>query len=114
MLKLGHVWVREKKLKVNVSRFERDLVVSTPVAVVSPTRVQPISGEAHIHLVMGGVSFASAVAVESNIRTSVGLQHSLPVLMKLVCEVPVGRVEELSNCVVGLLQHRMCVKDVCD
>ena len=104
LLNLGNVSVRSTILKVNVSRFARELVASSTLADVGLATILSLSGVAPDHRAVAGLSFAAAaVAAPSTGSREIG---------EIVCEVAPGRLRDLSTSVVGVLQPHMSVQKV--
>lgn len=94
--KLDNVWVHSVKIMVNVSRFARDLVTAPVEVSVSPVVENNSTGLAvNSRTVVARGSFAAAVTGS--------------IVAEIECVVPAGRLEELSDSVVGLLLHNKSV-----
>jgi hypothetical protein len=96
--KLEEVWIRSLKLKVNISRFERDLVEVTPEVMAGPVRVHSSTAGPRV---VEGVSFAET-----------GQHYSIEVRPEVTCDLPSGRLDELAESVVGLLLPKLSVQHI--
>jgi len=102
------------KLKVNMSRFVREVEPQPSVVALNPGRGNPsgvAGGEFGLN-VEDGVSYAAVVSAEQGV--TIGAVRSKPIseVLEVACEIPAGRVKELSDCVIGLLVPKLDVHRV--
>lgn len=105
--KLDNVWVQSLKIKVNVSLFDRELVVAPQAEEDSPVQILPSGGFSHSKRMVDDTSFAAVKSPSPGIFT-----RTCQNVKEVVCEVPAGRMDELSDSVVGLLLPGFCVQKV--
>ena len=104
LLKLEQIRMHSTKLKVNLSRFERDVGVSTQVDVEDSVLVQPAPATVVRLSLKAGVSYAGLVVNDQGAPRVVEEE--------VFCEIPIGRLEELTESVVRLLRPNICVQQV--
>lgn len=105
LCKLDQIWLHSTKLKVNVSRFKRVLAGEKPVVAEGLVRPQ-------YRPRTEGVSYAAATVNSPGRQVELGQSVSNTVEAEVLCEIPTGRVKELSESVIGLLLPKLCVQQI--
>jgi hypothetical protein len=105
LMKLDQIWVHSTKLKVHASKFERELEGTMRQTVVSPVRIQRPAVANCSQWVPDGDSFVAAVNASPMVQPG-------QELIEVSYDIPLGRIDELKESVVGLLQPNLNVQQI--